>query len=306
LEILVLRHYYTTLAACSSYKRRVSWLEGDYDAVAVVEYTGVFPGHCPHGNAIKCSADYMKTPTVIMKKIGKSTGFKTPKEVYANLLRDSSPSAAPRNSKQVRAKMASVRQAKQGNEYNRANFADEMITVLNMVRTDDFVQRVIGDKGTTPQVILHFEAQMDMIASFCCDLQNGSVLTFDTTFNLSPNVYVTTCVLKHQALLRRSSAEEPIFLGPAFIHGHMNTACFTSFLSHLATRLKSVDTASITVGSDDDAALRSALTIAFPNSPHLVCSRHMEKNMTRHLADVLGVETQRRKQLVYKTFGSNG
>jgi hypothetical protein len=34
LEILVLRHYYTTLAACSSYKRRVSWLEGEYDAVA--------------------------------------------------------------------------------------------------------------------------------------------------------------------------------------------------------------------------------------------------------------------------------
>jgi hypothetical protein len=48
-DVVVLRHYYNKLTAAPEVcQRRISWLEG---GSALVKYTGVFPGHEPHGNA---------------------------------------------------------------------------------------------------------------------------------------------------------------------------------------------------------------------------------------------------------------
>jgi hypothetical protein len=59
-EVIVVRHYYNKLtAAPNDYQRRISWLEGG--TVALVEYTGVFPGHCPHGNMTKNQGVYRRT-----------------------------------------------------------------------------------------------------------------------------------------------------------------------------------------------------------------------------------------------------
>ncbi|CAC5406025.1 unnamed protein product [Mytilus coruscus] len=50
-NITELFRYYTTLKKDSSCKRRVSWLGGHENHIALVEYSGKFPGLVPHGNS---------------------------------------------------------------------------------------------------------------------------------------------------------------------------------------------------------------------------------------------------------------
>ncbi len=51
-KIRLLHRYYTSLKDCSSYMRRVTWLDdARISQNCCVEYVGSFPGSCPHGNS---------------------------------------------------------------------------------------------------------------------------------------------------------------------------------------------------------------------------------------------------------------
>jgi hypothetical protein len=189
---------------------------------------------------------------------------------------------------------------------NLANFADEIMVALNMVRTDDFVQCIIAVKERTPQIVLYYPSQIELIKNFCCNRARGSVLTLDTTFNLSKDFYVTTTVLKNQSLLHRRTGSEPIFLGPVFLHGKLDYANYAAFIGHLFQVLEGCDQDSIVFGCDDDKALRKAIQRYFPQSALLACSLHLKKNARRHLADIVGLNTKRRQDILAQLFGYRG
>ena len=70
--ILPVRRYYTSLKACPTYKRRVTWIDSELTPpVAVFEYIGSFPGQMPHGNTIAKQnvCTYTRTITKTMDKI---------------------------------------------------------------------------------------------------------------------------------------------------------------------------------------------------------------------------------------------
>jgi len=54
------------------------------------------------------------------------------------------------------------------------------------------------------------------------------VWSFDKTFNLGP-MYVTVSTYTNQALNRESTGSSPVFFGPMFIHGHLDTDTFNTF-----------------------------------------------------------------------------
>lgn len=307
-EVLILRSYYSSLSASSSYKRRMSWLEGNTFRTMVIEYTGVHPGNNAHGNATMSTAAYRKTSIATMEYIKSRTGIHTPKRVYADLITNSrDPNDLPRNAQQIRNTMKRIRQnAAPVQPMHKANLADKIIVALNLLRTDEFVQSVIGSKDVPPQIILHFSDQIEMIRKFCFTAETRTVLTFDMTFNLSPGMYVTTAVFKHPFLLNRRTNEEPVILGPIFLHGRLTTEVFATFLSHIAIQVRDCNITDLIVGSDDDKALKSALSLSFPHSRQLTCTRHIKNNVIRHLTDKCGVSEKQRKGIVTNIFGRNG
>lgn len=228
-------------------------------SLAVVEYTGVFPGHIKHGNAKADATQYRRTAPETLEAIGRQTGIRPAKQVLQDLDSHCSPGRGPRNLNQVHSKMSAVRrQLKEaGNTASHcANLADGVINVMNMLQTDDFVQSVVADKTATPSVILYNFRQLVDIQQFCFGHQTSSVLTFDSTFNVTKGMFVTTSVYKNPCLLRTKSGEEPILLGPVFIHGRLTAESYGTFVHHLASKLRDCNLHELTVGSDDDAALR--------------------------------------------------
>ena len=100
--------------------------------------------------------------------------------------------------------------------------------------------------------------QLQDIRRFCCNshLAETSILGVDKTFNLG-QLHVTVTVFKNLAMLRRSTGQHPIFLGPMYIHGSSTNVDYSFFFDHLRSVL---DAPSPTlVGSDDEKAIKSRL-----------------------------------------------
>jgi hypothetical protein len=68
---------------------------------------------------------------------------------------------------------------------------------------------------------------------FCFHPTEGGVLSFDKTFNLS-SLFVTLSTYANKALLRMSTGDDPIFLGPVFLHGNSDAATYNVFFSCLS------------------------------------------------------------------------
>ena len=95
-SILELHRNYSTLKLESTYKRRVSYFGKipssltNIIPIAVVEYTGKFPGRAPHRKSTKLTQDYIRTPANVMEKIGNLTqGNQQPRLIYNKLILES-------------------------------------------------------------------------------------------------------------------------------------------------------------------------------------------------------------------------
>lgn len=308
ISVLTVFRHYATLKSDKTYKKRVTWLENSIDQVALVEYTGTFPGRLAHGNAKHTDDSYCRTPSETMSVIAKEAKTrKNPKEIYHSLLNQGDILAEPRNTKQIHNKKYNDMRAQRSNGQsdNRANVADEVLAVMNMAQTNPFVRYVIMGKHRVPSVILYTNEQISLMKNLCFDKQLGSVLSIDKTFNLG-SIYVTVVVFTNKVLLRRTTGDQPIFIGPLFLHGQSDFPEFHLFLSHLSACFVDCDTTQLRLGSDEEHALRKAMHHAFPRAQLLACTRHLKENTQRHLQDTVGLGKKARNEIINKIYGKDG
>ena len=312
--------YWLCCTASSSYKRRITWLEpvsGRQDeAIAVVEYSGQFVSSAPHGlcKGDTKSAPYIRTPADTMDAIRDLTKQMPPHAVYNTLKAKFDIDDAPRNSAVVHDQ--AVRHKRKEREENGHShcrtFADEFRAVFNMAQTDAlqsaddrFVRVVIASEARVPSDILYTERQLRELKYFCFRGVAGSVLSVDKTFNLG-NIYVTVCVYKNLALQRKRTGEHPVCIGPIFLHGHSDISTYSFFFSHIASRLHDCQFTSLTLGSDEEAAIRRCLSLAFSGSQIIACSRHIAENVTRKLETLYGSKTDEYRSLHKALLGDGG
>ena len=205
-----------------------------------------------------------------------------------------------------------------GAEHNSSsNLADEVQTLLTMMTHDDedFIQGVNVQLRRSPSVILYTTDQINDIRTLCSfdtidELR--SVLSFDRTFNLS-SLYVTLMVFKHRKVVRKSTQEPPIFVGPMLLHEDGKFSTYLNFFSHIngalqgsgvnASEFRLLD--NVVTGSDDENALVNAAKTAFPNSLQLFCMIHVKDNV-RHKLTSVGTATAIRECILSRLFGSCG
>ena len=130
-----------------------------------------------------------------------------------------------------------------------------------------------------PNIIVYTDEQIRDIKAFCFDRSQGSVLSFVRTFNFG-SIYVTASVYKNVVLRSNRTGEAPIFLGPLFIHGHSDTDSYGVFFGHLATRFADTDQSQLTLGSDEELALRKCMNI-FSHEQLALCVPDISAKMLR-------------------------
>ena len=140
--------------------------------IAVAEYLGKFPGRDNHGKSSKMSRDYVRTKPEIMDEIKEKTDHQSCFRVWQNV-EGKLDIGGPRDRKQVenaKYNEKKRREREEGEEGKKGNFADQVLILLNMVKTEsDFVRCVKVTSKKVPTCILYTEDQVKDIKRFCCD-----------------------------------------------------------------------------------------------------------------------------------------
>ena len=202
------------------------------------------------------------------------------RETYNKVITDADVADAPRDYRVVRnVKYAATSNTKrQRAQQTGHTFADEVQAVMNMALNDDFVRAVVVNRNRVSSVILHTEQQVRDIKS-CFDRNHGSVLGFYKTYNLGA-IYVTPSVFKNPVLQSKIGQDSPLFIGPTFLHGHSHTKTYSQFFGHLSGHLMACDFGALTMGSDNELAMRKAMQHFFARTRSVVCSRHIRENQS--------------------------
>ena len=66
-----------------------------------------------------------------------------------------------------------------------------------------------------------------------------------------------------------------------------------------------INTSKLVIGSDEETALVNAITRAFPDSTHILCTRHIRQNTKQKLVDD-SVGKSDRDKILNMIFGQNG
>ena len=306
-EVTVLQRNYATLKADTNYRRRVSWLINSKQKLAVVEYVGKFPGRHAHGN-IKVqddAPDYIRTNPATLEKISELAKHKNPSAVYQQMILESSLTSGPRNSQQVRNKKYTDKRAERGEVHYSNNYSDHVQHILSEVNRDPFVQQVIISKDTLPAIILGDENVIRQTINMCCEAADPSVLGVDKTYNLGHGMFVTVTSYKHKGVMRRSTKDHPIVMGPVMIHGNGTTNVYMKFFNWL--KEKTVRKYSnIVIGSDSEGAIRQGIKLGFPEAVNILCIRHLKQNLNDYLVNKVGCNKGERRCFENLIFGDYG
>ena len=102
-----------------------------------------------------------------------------------------------------------------------------------MVYTHPFMQQAVHTKDKVPTVILYTAEELLDIDRLC--IKQGNILGLDKTFNISKDIHVTACVFKQKLVVRNTTGDNPIFLGPMMLHGSSTIVVYTSFLPFVSS-----------------------------------------------------------------------
>ena len=92
---------------------------------------------------------------------------------------------------------------------------------------------------------------------------------------------------------RTSTSEPPLFFGPVFMHNNSDFESYSDFFNHLKVKLATNDTNNMVIRTDDERAMVNAITSSFPNSKHILCTRHLKQNVNQKLTNSAVDKTER-------------
>ncbi|XP_053656041.2 uncharacterized protein [Cherax quadricarinatus] len=288
-HIVTLIRFYSKLKRDHSFQKRVTWLEGT--DTAVWEYLGKFPTCVSyHGNTKNNFREYVRTDPKILSAIADKVHSKTPQQIYNDFLEEDSTNA-PRDTKQIHSVKYKLLKASNTEGINKKNHMAYAHPVLNMLNKNPFVQYVTSGSGNPLSVILYTEDQIEDIKRFCCDCDETSVFGMDKTYDLG-SCFLTLGVFNNRAVIRKSSGEHPVFLGPVYLHWNRSYETYFDFFSHLKS--KQLNLGNLVLGSAEKTMVSAAVS-CFPEADRILNTRHIEKNLRRHLNEKIDLSSSELK-----------
>ena len=211
----------------------------------------------------------------------------------------------PRDVKQLRNIKYRMEKESRGDAANQ-NFADQVLQITSMVSANDnFVRCVVHDSNKVPSILLYTDKTMDIARYTCCTINRPSVLGVDRTFNMC-DLFVTATSFKHPGLLRKSSGENPILVGPIMLHGSATHEVYGNMFAKIANRFGESGVTNLVIGSDDEFALRRAIRDNMPQADNILCTRHLKKNVDEYLQNTIGLNESDRHKVQDSIFGVDG
>ena len=111
---------------------------------------------------------------------------------------------------------------------------------------------------------------------------------------------------------RKETKDNPIFLGPLFLHQQADYNTYRAFFNKLSSELQSDVDLELRIpeimelGTDDEKALIKALEYSFPNSTRYLCTKHLKDNIKHYMTNKETIPTKERETITQLIFDTNG
>ena len=168
--------------------------------------------------------------------------------------------------------------------WHTKNVADNIQQLENMVtQNHSYVRAIARTNGKIPVTFLYKDERLTDKKTQKTSCSGQAELGVDKTFNLC-DVHVTVTCYKQLSVVRPDSDNKqsfPIFLGPVFLHDNSDFETYCAFFHHLKMKLIDMNLSKIVIGTNDEAARVKAITTAFPEGTHVLCTRHLRQNTNK-------------------------
>ena len=156
--------------------------------------------------------------------------------------------------------------------HHSKNVADHFQNLQFQLGSNNFVRGIHLLSDSSPCAVLYTDDQIQDMTRFCFsrDIGHNTIIGIDKTFNLR-NFHVTVMSYKNLSVLRKSTNENPIFIGPMFIHGNSTQKDFNQFFNLFESEISESQLAisKPIFGTDDETAMRKSVVRCFPGSSAL-------------------------------------
>ena len=240
-------------------------------------------GNCKLGSSVP---PYVKTKESTKQSLVQnlSENKTNPKRALFKTIKDSggvcgaeSASSLPRNVRQVNNLKHQLgltsSAASKGN-------SDPLMAVFDLQKGSysGFVREV--SCNDLPTVMLFTDQQIDDIIRFCCHKKRNFVseLGLGVTFQLGP-FYLLVTTYKNPLLTVKGTSHPPSLLGPVMVCMTKEESTYLSFLHCLLRAVPGLGNSLHATGTDNESALRNAISAGFPQSHPLLCYLHSKKNV---------------------------
>ena len=258
-----------------------------------------------HGNAKNSKGTpYYRTKHSIKQKIEQAAKVMTPQDAFNKMYEEAggvrgcqSVGDTPRNYKQI----TNVRyKLSDPNPQKDSLYAVMKKCLDGQSRSDQFYRSVQAAPEAT--CVLASDYQLNDIERFCTNPAQFSILGIDPTFNLG-EFSVTVTTYQHLMLESRRTIGKPaIMIGPMFAHQRKQQATYHSFASSLLGLKPSLKNLQC-IGTDGELTIFNGFQLAFPQSKHILCFLHSQRNI-KHKLNELGITGNCARDFIEDIFGS--
>ena len=215
----------------------------------------------------------------------------------------SSQSHEPRDKKQLYNILYDLKRSNSKGKESQNPKSDELLAMMEHQRMGNGIESIIV-KEKAYYYFMSSKRQIADVVKFCCSNDNISVLGIDTTFNLC-DLWITDSCYKNKRLIKNSTNNHPVFLGPLIFHFTKDDSTFNRFILEMMamdigiSKLKKI-------GVDMEIAIYNGIKSIIPTVEQLYCVRHLQDRDGKKITELLAkskstlAEKKKAKSIILK------
>ena len=295
-----------------NYRRNVTYIVEAPDALenakryCIIEYLGqdkVGTSLRVHGNRLHGTTPYHKNDPSIVDGCKKDLKTMTVREVYLKYFDPRNPMKSAKSSRQI---SDLKRHLPENKNRPKGNLAEQMRGVLDevMLKYPEYVRQLRFDEKKNISVYLDHDFQLEQMASLChYDGENViAVIEMDKTYRVG-EVLHTSLAFMDANFVHEDTGTPVLQPGPILFHEKSDIDTFADWISYWKRKLDRLGCTKVFIVTDEEQAMVSALQYAYPTAVHLLCTRHLEDSVGRHIS--VGTSQTVKNQVLWSMFGTS-
>ena len=217
---------------------------------------------------------FRKDPNVLQRIDTKLKSGMSPEQVYIETNKNPNPSSVV-NLQTVHNRNYNIAKKEKSDEIQ-----NETEILISFARDEESFLQTVRFERDRYTAVLYTPTMFTDLKKFC--VQGNMWFNVDTTFNVTPGLWLTDTSYRHLALVDKNG-NHPEFPGPMMLHFRKDREEFRYFAMEIALQQPDLINGLKKIGHDLDKATAQGFKDIFQKADHLWCTQHLQSRTSAKL-----------------------